>query len=408
MTELNSPMPLQGIRVIDWTIFQQGPVVTAMLGDLGAEVIKIEERGRGDPGRGLSTVLGLSLPRDRNYYFEANNRNKKSISLDLRKPQAREIVYRLVEKSDVFVQNFRKGVAERLGLDYETLSKYNPRLIYASATGYGPEGPESHRPSLDPVGLARAGFMNAASLAEQPPVYMQGGIADQMGAIMLAYGILAALVARERLGIGQKVDASHLGSMMWLQSLAIHAFLFEGKELPKWRRDRAANPIFNYYKCADGKWLFLSLLQPDRHWGNFCRAIGRPELEHDPRFADADRRRENRHELIAILDEVFATKTCREWMEILGQYPDFIFEPVNTYADLLEDPQVKANKYIVDVEHPSLGMVKMVGVPVQFSRTPARIRSPAPEFGQHTEEVLLEVCGYSWDEIAQLREEGVI
>jgi len=403
-------MPLEGIRVVDWTIFQQGPVVTAMLGDLGAEVIKIEERGRGDPGRGIAGVMGLSpkLPGGRNYYFEANNRNKKSIALDLKKPQAREIVYRLVEKSDVFVQNFRKGVAERLGLDYETLSRYNPRLIYASATGYGPEGPESHRPSLDPVGLARAGFMDAAAPAEQPPIYMQGGIADQMGAIMLAYGILAALVARERLGIGQKVDASHLGSMMWLQSLSIHAFLLMGKELPKWRRDRAANPMFNYYRCADGKWLFLSLMQPDRHWSNFCQAIGRPDLEHDPRFDTADKRRENRSELIRILDGIFATKTCREWIEILSRYPDFIFEPVNSYADLPDDPQVRANDYIVDFDHPVLGKVKMVGVPVKLSKTPGGIRLPAPEYGQHTEEVLLDICGYSWEDIERFREEEII
>ena len=155
------PMPLEGIRVVDWTIFQQGPVGTAMLGDLGAEVIKIEELGKGDPARGLVGVAGLNanLPGGRTYYFEVNNRNKKSLALDLKNPQARQVVYRLVESSDVFVKNFRQGVAERLGLDYDTLVKYNPRLIYASATGYGPEGPESHRPSLDPVGLARTGFL---------------------------------------------------------------------------------------------------------------------------------------------------------------------------------------------------------------------------------------------------------
>src|SRR3989304_2679034 len=165
------PMPLEGIRVIDWTIYQQGPVASAMLGDLGAEVIKIEEPQRGDPGRGMAGVMGIStnLPGGKNYYFETNNRNKKGITLDLKKPRALEIVQRLVERSDVFVHNFRQGVEERLGVDYQSLCRYNPRLIYAVASGYGPQGPESRRPSVDPVGLARTGFMEANTHGYVPP-----------------------------------------------------------------------------------------------------------------------------------------------------------------------------------------------------------------------------------------------
>src|SRR5271157_762416 len=183
--------PLKGIRVIDWTIWQQGPVATTMLADLGAEVIKIEERESGDPGRWILAVAGGSTTKGaRNFYFEANNRHKRSLALDLKKPQAREIIYKLAARSDVFVQNFRKGVARRLGLGYEALSAHNPRLIYANASGYGPEGPESGDPSFDYLGQARSGIMNAIGAPDLPPTYIQGGIADQMGAIMLAMGVV--------------------------------------------------------------------------------------------------------------------------------------------------------------------------------------------------------------------------
>ncbi|MFP8879789.1 MAG: CoA transferase, partial [Myxococcota bacterium] len=181
-------MPLEGIRVIDWTIWQQGPVCSAMLGDLGAEVIKIEERVGGDPGRGIIKMSGADMGDRPNFYFEANNRNKKSLTLDLNQPEAREIVYGLVAKSDVFVQNFRKGVAARLGIDYATLRKHNEKLIYASATGYGPDGPSSAEPSFDQLGLARSGIMMAAGEPDMPPLAIAGGVADQMGAVMLAYG----------------------------------------------------------------------------------------------------------------------------------------------------------------------------------------------------------------------------
>jgi crotonobetainyl-CoA:carnitine CoA-transferase CaiB-like acyl-CoA transferase len=404
-------MPLDGVRVIDWTVQQQGPVASLMLGDLGAEVIKIEERLRGDPGRGLTGIMGLramAQGRMRNFYFEANNRNKKGITLDLKKEKAREVVYRLVEKSDVFVQNFRQGVAERLGLGYDTLSKFNPKLIYATASGYGPQGPDSAKPSIDPAAMARSGMMSLIAPADMPPHYIPGGIADQMGAIMLAYGIVVALLARERLGVGQRVDASHIASMMWLQSLNMHQCLFQGREPPKFNRERAGNPLHNLYRCADGKWLFMGLSQPERFWPDFCRALGIEDLEKDPRFESMDKRHENSKELVAILDERFATRTSSEWVRHLSQFSDFIFEPVNTLSDLVSDPQVLANDYIVEFPHPSRGPTKMLGVPVRLSRTPGSIRLPAPEFGQHTEEVLLEVCGYTWKEISEMKDQEVI
>ena len=403
-------MALEGIRVIDWTIQQQGPASTVMLGDMGAEVIKIEECVQGDPGRGLTGIMGLRPMAEgkmRNFYFEANNRNKKGITLNLKKEKALDVVYRLVEKSDVFVQNYRQGVAERLGLGYDTLYGYNPRLIYATASGYGIEGPDRAKPSIDPAAMARSGMMSLITPPDMPPHYVPGGIADQIGAIMLAYGIMTAVVARERFGVGQRVDASHIASMMWLQNLNMHQALFQGREPPKFRRDQAGNPLHNLYLCSDGKWLFIGLSQPERFWPDFCCALDIEDLTMDPRFESMGKRHENRHELIAILDEKFITRTSAEWVIHLSQWPDFIFEPVNTLADLISDPQVKANEYIVNFDHPSHGQTRVMGVPVRLSRTPGSLRLPAPEFGQHTEEVLQDVCGYSWDEISELKNKGV-
>jgi CoA:oxalate CoA-transferase len=401
------PMPLEGLRVIDWTIWQQGPVASAMLGDLGAEVIKLESRDGGDPGRGIGTIAGQKSDRP-GFYFEANNRNKQSLTLDLKQPEAREIVYRLAAVSDVFVQNFRKGVADRLGLGAAELRARNPRLIYANATGYGPEGPESGDPSFDQLGLARSGIMFAAGEPDMPPQPIGGGIADQMGAILLAYGVLAAVIARERFGMGQVVDASHLGSMSFLQGLSLTSRLINGAAFPRVARVRAFNPLWNHYRCGDDKWIALGMLQPDRYFADFVRALGRPELASDARFATMGARAGNCAAFIEILDAVFASKPRAEWLDILRKGGDFIFTIVNSLNDLPSDPQMLANDYIVDFEHPTYGRTQYVGVPVRLSETPGSVRAPAPEHGQHTELLLTELLGYGWDEVSSLRERGVI
>ena len=401
------PMPLEWLRVIDWTIWQQGPVASAMLGDLGAEVIKLESKDGGDPGRGIVAIAGQKSAR-LNFYFEANNRNKQSLALDLKQPEAREIVYRLAAVSDVFVQNFRKGVADRLGLGADELRTRNPRLIYANATGYGPEGPESGDPSFDQLGLARSGIMFAAGEPDMPPQPIGGGIADQMGAILLAYGVLAAVISRERYGVGQVVDASHLGSMSFLQGLSLTSRLINGAAFPRVPRARAFNPLWNHYRCGDDKWIALGMLQPDRYWADFTRAIGRPELETDARFATMGARAGNCAALIEILDAVFASRPRAEWLDILRKGGDFIFTIVNSLNDLPDDPQMIANEYIREFDHPTHGPTKYVGIPVRLSETPGSIRAPAPEHGQHTELLLTELLGYGWDEVSGLRERGVI
>lgn len=401
-------MPLEGIRVLDWTIWQQGPVSTMMLGDLGAEVIKIEERVGGDPGRGVMSIAGTGMAGQRNYYFEANNKHKKSLTLDLKKPEAKQIVYKLAEQSDVFVQNFRKGVAGRLGLDYKTLSAYNPTLIYASASGYGPIGPDSAEPSFDAMGLARSGIMNAIGEPDMEPLSIAGGVADQMGAIMLASGVITALLVRERHGIGQEVDTSHLGSMMAVQGLNLACRLTLGKEFRRSQRSSAPNPLYNHYRCGDDKWICLAMIQADRYWSDFCKAVGVAELEHDPRFATMKERGKNSTALIRVLDERFAAKSRDEWMATLKEGGDFIYTVVNTVNDLPDDPQMLENEYVVPYEHPAWGPTKVVGVPVRFSKTPGDPRAAAPEFGEHTEQILIDQLGYSWEDISRLKEEEVI
>lgn len=402
--------PLKGIRVIDWTIWQQGPVATTMLADLGAEVIKLEERDKGDPGRAIFAIGGSSATASsgHNFYFEANNRHKQSLTLDLSKPAAREIVYKLAEKSDVFVQNFRKGVADRLGLGYQMLNARNPKIIYASSSGYGPNGPDSGEPSFDYLAQARSGIMNIASVAGEDPIYLNGGLADQMGGIMLAYGVMTALVARERYGVGQEVNASHLGSMIALQGLNVSSKTILGKEFPRNTRDDAFNPLWNHYKCADGMWLCLGMLQTDRYWKDFCVAMGFPELIDDARFNNIKVRGKNHRELVAILDKVFAGKPRAEWMTILKNGGDFIYTVVNKISDLPTDSQVIANEYVVDYDHPEIGKTKVVGVPIILSKTPGNPRGRAPELGENTEMILTDMLGYSWDDVAKLRDDGVI
>jgi crotonobetainyl-CoA:carnitine CoA-transferase CaiB-like acyl-CoA transferase len=403
------PQPLEGLLVLDWTIWQQGSVCSAMLGDMGARVIKVEQRGAGDPGRHLLGAGGADTSAKPNWYFEANNRNKESITVDLKQPEGLEVVLALAEKADIFVQNYRFGVAGRVGLGYEALKARNPKIIYASATGYGPEGDEAAEPSFDHLGLARSGIMNAAGEPGMTPLGIAGGIADQMGAIMLAYGVMNALVARERFGIGQEVHGSHLGSMAFLQGLSLSMKLMAGFAMPRSFRAEAGNPLWNHYRCADDQWLALAMLQPDRYWDDFCRVIERPELASDERFKEMGARAMNRVECVAIIDEAFGSRPRAEWLQRLkDDAGDFIYTIVNSVDDLPEDPQVVANDYVVEMEHPQHGPTKMVGIPVGLSETPGSIRRAAPELGQDTELVLMDLLGWDWDRIAELRKKQAI
>ncbi|TAK36479.1 MAG: CoA transferase [Chloroflexota bacterium] len=402
--------PLAGIRILELANFQMGPAATVMLADLGADVIKIEDPFGGDLARGIVKLLGqtIGVASDRNFYFESINRNKRSITIDLKKEKGRQVLHRLVGSADAFVTNVRLGVAERIGADYETLAKLNPRLVYGHASGYGPKGPDASKPAFDPLGLARSGMMDALTPAGLPPQWPTGAIADQYGATMLSYAVLAGLVSANLTGRGQKVSSSLLGSTMFLGQFCANATLMVQHEQRKFQREEVSNPLQNCYRCADGRWIFFAMSQPDRHWPSFCAALGIRSLQHDERYATAETRAEHSAELIAILDGIFATKSVDEWVATLDKYGVLGFDVVASMSNLVYDPQVIANRYVVDFDHPVLGTIKMMGFPISFEEMPAQVRMPAPELGQHTEEILIELCDYSWNEIAELRDEAVI
>lgn len=400
--------PLDGMRVIDWTMWQFGPVSTMMLADLGAEVIKVESL-EGDNGRRLSISNGVNtdLGKGINAYFSALNRQKKSIAIDLKQSRGRDLMYELAEQSDIFVQNFRQGVAERLELGYDDIVKHNPQIIYGSASGYGPNGPDSGKPAFALTGEARAGSLFWAGPDADTP-YNIAGAADQVAGIMLSYGILGAVIARERYGIGQKVDASHLGSLMWLGNMRDGIALLAGKAFERQSRQHAGNVLWNTYKCKDGSWIAFSMGQADRYWPTFCAAIERPQWVTDARFNSMQARRDNVEDLIARLDDIFATRTRDEWESRLNAAGDLIWERVQTVLDLPHDPQVIENRYLVEFDHPQLGRTTWHQTPVTYSKTPISTRKMAPQLGADTQDILTNLLGYSESAITRLREGKVI
>ncbi len=404
--------PLDGIRVVEWTQWAQGSGVGVILGDLGADVIKIENPRGGDPARGMIQMSQMrSAPEgqlSRNFFLEAFNRSKRGIALDLRQEKGQEIVYKLIEKADVFVHNFRYDVPERLGIDYETLSRYNPRLIYAEATAFGSDGPERLKPGFEAIAQAKTGWLYFAGAPEMPPLWLVSGAGgDSIGAAVAVIAILAAIVTRDRLGIGQRIDTSLLGSLIYLSISPYTARLLLGEEFPRRARDKVVNPLCTFYRCSDDGWVFLYMVQADRYWQEFCRVMGIAHLEKAPRFIDLEARTKNSEELIHILDEVFVTRPLKEWLAVLDKGQDLIYGPIQSVSQAIEDPQVLANKYITDFDHPIFGLTKVVGIPYKFSKTPASLARAAPELGEHTEEVLLEM-GYTWEEIADLKDKEVI
>lgn len=398
-------LALEGIKVVELAIWALGPAAAAALGDWGADVIKIEDPAGGDPARSLETLVGAPAPTKYSVY-DVDNRNKRSIVIDLKQEPGRKVAYKLIEEADVFVTNYRAAALQRLGMDYETLTKINPKLIYAYCSGYGEKGPEKDKAGYD-IGAywARGGFMVQLGSEGTPPVAQYAGLGDQPGGFQAAGGIALALFVRERTGIGQKVSLSLLRSAVWTVSLNA-ASTMEYGGLPRISRKAVANPLVNHYQTRDEKWIMLLMLQPDRYWSDFCRATGLEKLEHDPKFDSMLARAINREELVSILDEVFASKTRDEWADGFTGF-DILWDPGNTFADLIEDPQAVATDCFVSFEHPSKGQIKLPATPIELSETPPSIRRHAPEFGEHTEEVLLEM-GYTWEDITAFKEAKVI
>ncbi len=400
---------LKGIRIVDMSQWAAGPEGAATLAELGAEVIHVERLGPGDAMRGLTSFFGVDLPvlpDGQRPFMKLMNRLKKDIAVDFSKPEAREIMYRILAKSDVFIHNLRPESIAKRGLDYQTLSKRNPRLIYVHTSGYGPRGPEKDSPAFDMMLQARGGIMEVTGERDMPPV-LCFSLANQLGGVWVAFTALAGLLARDRLGIGQEIEVSQLGGLIHLLKWFITTQSLTGTVLERQVRAESRNPLYNYYECKDGKWIALGLLESDKYWSAFCKAMGITHLEKDPKFADIEKRMVNCQELIPIVGDAFKTRTSKEWIKIFKDL-DFPFSPIQNITDVLSDPQAFENNYIVEIDDPAMGKIKWVGFPIEFTKTPVRISSEAAQYAQHTEEVLSEICGYTWKEITSLRDKGVI
>ena len=393
--------PLEGIRVLDFTIAQQGAYATLLLADMGAEVIKIEQPGRGEIGR----VLGMDRKRRFSCYFLAINRGKKSLTVDLKSPKGREVVLRLARHCDVAAHNFRPGVMEKLGLAYDDLKQANPRIISAKASAFGTRGPLGHKPGNDILAQAMSGLMSVTGEEGAYPLPAGAAIADHIGAMTLALGIVTALLARERNGVGQEVEASLLGSMLAAQSWELTYYLITGEKPARAGRGHSHLPLlWHVYPTSDG-FMAIGGLYPER-WPQFCQAIGQPELASDERFDTTGKRIRGRDEVNRLLDEVFSQRPTSEWLARL-EAADVFCAPVYDYEQLASEPQVHENEYLVGMEHPQLGPVTVVNSPLRFSETPAAIAAPEPPLGQHNDDVL-SFLDYGPEEIQRLRAEGVV
>jgi len=401
--------PLEGIRVLECAGYLSAPTAGYMLGDMGAEVIKLEDRVRGDPTRGFFEVFGMKTAHQGiNVLFETANRHKKSVTLDISKEEGKRILHQLVKVSDIFLTNYSPSAISNLQIDFATLSRHNPRLVYGIATGYGLKGPDCDKRAFDTIAQARSGMMYAFGESEGVPSQIGGIIFDQMTGTMLAYGVLSAIIARDRQGVGQQVEVSLLGSGIHLQAYGVNGAMLRGRTMSSSRKT-LKNPLANHYECADGKWLVLSESQSDKYWPAFCDALGIPELKNDPRYLNVVERKKNFRELTSTIENVFKTKTRDEWVSILEEKGGGLaFSPILSLMELGSDPQVLANEYITKVDHPSLGQLNVVGVPVKLSATAPSAQGYAPNFGEHTEDVLINVLGYNWDDIQRLKEGEII
>jgi crotonobetainyl-CoA:carnitine CoA-transferase CaiB-like acyl-CoA transferase len=397
---------MAGVRVLEVAQWVFVPAAGAVLADLGADVIKVEEPGVGDPYRGLVTQ-GIATVHDGvNYSVEQANRGKRSVGIDIKHSDGLALVYRLAAGADVFLTSFRPQALARLRLDVTDIRAHNPMIVYARGHGTGVRGPHANRPGYDATAFWARGAM-AHTLtppgAEQP-VGQRPAFGDRTGAMNLAFGIAAALFRRERSGEPSVVDVSLLGTAAWVLATDVLNATVPA-HLPGAGRTRPRNPLVNAFRTADGRWLSLVFLQPDRHWPDLCRAIGRPELAGDPRFATAADREAHTDECVAALRAVFGQRTYADWCAALSDF-DAPWAPMQSTAELLDDPQLRANGYLQEVEAGDGSTFPLVGAPVQFDERPATLRR-APEAGEHTEEVLLEL-GLGWDELGPLKAAGAI
>jgi len=400
--------PLEGIKVIEIGQEIQGPFAGLFLADLGADVVKVENKETGDLSRWMAASL-IGGPGVRNaavsHYFIAMNRGKRSITADLKKPAAIEIVRRMVEAYDVLLTNYRPGVLDRLGLGYEEVCKLNPRIVYAQGSSWGPKGPWVMRPSRDTLAQAASGIMAKTGMPNDPPLAAGIFLADHTGALSLAGGILAALVARERTGKSQKVDVSIYGTMIAMQGMEINYTSITGQEPERaGRGHQFLHGVWGAFPTQDGHICIAGV--DDKRWPAFCRIMGIEELEKDPEYGDNVTRNFHGEKIQSVLDLIFPKKTSKEWLAALND-ADILATEVVDYRTMLQSEQARVNGYLKELDHPVAGKVLVTGTPVSINGEVETTAQMPPEHGANTEEVLLEL-GYSWEEIGSLRESGAV
>ncbi len=392
-------LALEGLRVLDLTRVLVGPYTTMILADLGAEVIKLEMPGTGDDSRAFPPhVNGESA------YFMSLNRNKRSMTLNLKSAHGKEIFLQMIRNVDILVENFRPGTMERLGLGYDLLKQKNPQLIYAAASGFGHSGPYSKRPAYDAIVQAMGGIMSITGQQGGPPTRVGSSIGDITAGLFATIGILAALAYREKAGTGQKVDVAMLDSQVAILENAIARYTANG-EIPEpiGNRHPSITP-FEPFDTYDGQ--LMIAVGNNTLWSKFCTVIEREELRDDPRFDTNPLRTANQQELKRILTDTLRTKTTNEWRSIFDQsgIPN---GPINSVDEVIKDPQIIAREMIVEVDHPQAGKTSLPGIPIKLSKTPGSIRLPAPLLGEHTVEILRDIFGFTPQQIQAMEDQGI-
>jgi formyl-CoA transferase len=393
--------PLDGVRVLDLTRVVAGPYCSMFLGDLGAEVVKVEQPGAGDDTRGW----GPPFAGGESAYYLSINRNKQSLALDLKSPRAAEILRQLAKVADVIIENFRPGTMERLGLGEKELRKLNPRLVYASLTGFGADGPMSDWPGYDLIVQAWGGLMSITGTPDGEPVKVGVAIIDLVAGLMLGKAITAALFAREKIGVGQRIDTSLLEAEVASLINVGSNYLVGGAIPARWGNAHPNIVPYQNFKTTDG-YLVIGVAS-EVIWKRFCQAIGRADLIDDDRFASNSKRVENRAELIGLLGEAFMQRSNGAWFKLLTE-AEVPCAPVQSIDQVFQAPQVLHRDMLMEVEHPTAGTVRMAGIPVKFSVTPASVRMPPPLLGQHNVEVLKNWLGMSDPAIDELKREKVL
>ena len=392
--------PLAGVRVIDFTRILAGPFGSMFLGDMGAEVIKIEEPGKGDDTRGWPPFVGGEAT-----YFLSVNRSKKSLTLNMKAPEGQAILRKLLAKADVVLENFRPGTMDRLGFGYAALSAVNPRLVYCSVSGFGESGPEASRPGYDLIVQGESGVMDLTGFPDGPPVKVGNSIADLVAGMSAAQGILLALLARERTGRGQKVEIGMLDVMASLLTYQAGLYWNAGGQ-PKRRGNQ--HPSIVPYEVFKAKDAYLTLgVANNSLWEKACRALERPDLTRDPRFDTDANRVANRDALIPLLNEIFGARSVDDWLTRL-EAAGVPAGKIKTVAEVCESPHLKARGMAVKLDHPKAGSVTVMGLPVRLGETPGAAVVPPPLLGQHTDEILTRLLRIPRAKVEKLRAAGVV